>query len=86
MIRHRIDRPEGMSDEDWAAARRKAMQVLDEVTPVRSGRLRSGWNSVLTPEFMLLVNETPYAEFVNDGTPRMSPRDMTGQVHQALGF
>ena len=68
------------------AQRRKLLQrLLREVkaaTPVKTGQLRDGWYL----DGDILRNDVPYAEYVNDGTPKMAPRDMTGRALAALGM
>lgn len=80
MIDLPLERPEGMSDQDWNAYLQRALKLIKSFTPVRTGRLRDGW----TIGDLGLQNDVPYAEFVNDGTPRMSARDMTGRTLGAL--
>lgn len=80
MISLDLQRPPNISDAQW---RKMLMQVLAQAkaaTPVRTGRLKAGWQLLGDA----LVNEVPYAEFVNDGTPRMAPRNMTGRALSAL--
>lgn len=81
MFEFPLDRPEGMSDKQWAAYVKRAVAFIKSVTPVRTGRLQAGWKlSDLGGEQAMITNDVPYAGYVNDGTPRMAPRDMTGQT------
>ena len=72
--------PQGVSPEAWARHLQLILRRAKQVTPVRTGRLQAGWyldgNS--------LRNDVPYAEFVNDGTPRLEPRRMTQQAMKLL--
>jgi len=55
----------------------------EELTPVNSGRLKKGY--VLTPSTALgqtveVINEVPYAGFIEFGTENIQPRAMVGQA------
>jgi len=53
-----------------------AMKILKGNTPVRTGKLRSGW-SVTSKGFGLeYSNQTPYAIYVEMGTKHFAPRAM----------
>ena len=80
MILLDLVRPEGMTDVGWKAAKKKAMAAAKDVTPVKTGRLKAAWRLVGDK----LVNDTPYGGYVNDGTPRMAARNMTGVALSAL--
>ena len=81
MINLDFPRPKGMTDAQWAEYSKKMISVLRSVTPVKTGRLRAGWElTELFPHEATITNSVPYAEYVNDGTPRMGPRNMTGKA------
>ena len=80
MILLDLVKPEGMSDVAWKSAKKKAIAAAKAATPVRTGRLKAGWRLIGDQ----LVNDMPYGGYVNDGTPRMAARDMTGVALSAL--
>lgn len=45
-------------------------------TPVITGRLRDGWQLKTTNTSFTVSNAVPYADFVENGTPKMAPRGM----------
>jgi hypothetical protein len=81
MFEFPIERPEGLTDEQWYALANRALSYIKSVTPVKTGKLRKGWQlGDLGPDGFTLQNDVDYAPYVNDGTDRMAPRDMTGQT------
>lgn len=60
--------------------RAKLLADLKAVTPVRSGRLSSGWSVKLAGNGLEVSNQTPYATYVEMGTKRMPGRHMLGQT------
>ena len=85
MFEFPLTRPEGLTDRQWQAYVRRALQLIKSFTPVRTGRLQAGWQlGDLGGDKATIINDVPYAPYVNDGTPRMAPRDMTGQTLGAL--
>ena len=70
----------GLEPTQWRAAADAMMAYLKSETPVRTGRLQAGWRMNFGGSSVSFVNDTPYAEYVNDGTPRMYPRNMTGKL------
>lgn len=86
---YQLARPEGLTDLQWARYKKKAMKTLADLTPIgRTGNLEAGWREGNeTPEGVTIYNIMPYAGYVNDGTPRMAPRNMTGRMQQRMdGF
>lgn len=78
-------KPTNVSDSIWRYLVGQGLSTLQRVTPVRTGRLKDGWYiKSLMPDGVEFANDTPYAEYVNDGTPRMAPRDMTGRATAAM--
>lgn len=45
-------------------------------TPVRTGALQAGWETVPTDVGFQLTNDMDYAIYVEAGTPHMAPRGM----------
>ncbi len=43
-------------------------------TPVRTGRLRDGWDFKVNDAVLEISNDVPYAVYVEYGTPFMAPR------------
>ncbi len=85
MVDFEFERPEGMSDQEWQVLAQKALKLLRQYTPVRTGKLRDGWTlASLTPDQLVITNPVEYAEYVNNGTPRMGARNMTGLTLDAL--
>jgi Bacteriophage HK97-gp10, putative tail-component len=70
----------GLDPVQWNNACNAMLAYLKSETPVRTGVLRDGWKMNMGSSVVSFVNNTPYAEWVNDGTPRMAPRDMTGKL------
>jgi hypothetical protein len=84
MVEYELTRPDGLTDYRWQQYIKRAMKTLRALTPVRTGDLQAGWDiGDETPNGVMFVNEVPYAQFVNDGTPRMGAVNMTGRM-QAL--
>lgn len=79
-------KPANISPTIWRYLVGQGLSTLQRVTPVgRTGNLRNGWYiKNLMPEGVEFANDVPYAEYVNDGTPRMAPRDMSGRATAAL--
>ena len=62
--------------------------VAERVTPVDTGELARGWDVTLAKRDGMHVrggirNDVEYAGYVNDGTIRMAPRNMSGQAVDA---
>lgn len=56
-----------------------ADEFLDRVarrTPVRTGRLKAGWDVEVSTDEITVENNVPYAGFVEDGTEFMSGAHM----------
>lgn len=52
---------------------------VKEFTPVRTGELKAGYYTEPAEQLgddAYLFNDTPYHDYVNDGTPMMAPRNM----------
>lgn len=75
----RIENP-GLSPEQWQAAVNDMLDFVQSVTPVKTGRLQAGWRVNTSGDAATFYNDTPYAEYVNDGTPRMDAHEMTTQL------
>ena len=85
MIDFPLERPAGLSDDEWEHYVHHALSLLMGYTPVRTGRLRAGWNIAhLDGDSAMITNDVPYAGFVDAGTPHMYPRDMTGHTLREL--
>ena len=74
-------RPAGLTDRQWFQMKLRALSAAMNATPVRTGRLKNGW----TIKGDRIENPVEYAQYVNDGTPRMAPRSMTGAALKVLG-
>jgi hypothetical protein len=86
MFDFELQRPDGMDDDTWEAYVDQALKLIKKYTPVKTGKLRNGWSLAdLNPYSAIISNDVPYAEFVNDGTPYMAARNMTGLTLAALG-
>ena len=86
MFEYELARPEGLTDVQWNSYVKRAMKTLRALTPVKTGQLRDGWAiGDQTQDGVTFVNEVPYATYVNDGTPRMAPRNMTGRMQAQMG-
>ena len=78
-------KPANISPTIWRYLVGQGLSTLQRVTPVRTGRLKDGWYiKNLMPDGVEFANDVPYAEYVNDGTPRMAARDMTGRATAAM--
>lgn len=58
---------------------RMLLEAAQDYTPVRTGRLRAGWELDEATHFgddVILRNDVEYAMWVNDGTSKMAPRMM----------
>lgn len=55
--------------------------MVQATTPVRSGRLRAGWE---TNRVDTVYNEVPYSDFVEAGTKRMRGRFMLRDSLEAI--
>ena len=64
-----------------------AMVLAEEVSPIKSGRLRAGWVVRRTDKGAVLVNETPYANYVypGKGQPPISRWPIKRDVAVAIG-
>jgi hypothetical protein len=62
--------PRRAADPHVAAVSARVVADIQAGTPVQTGRLRSGWRVVpgRVPAVRLLVNDVPYARFVEYGT------------------
>jgi len=78
-ITHTISN-QGLDAASWQAACEDMLEHLKSVTPVRTGFLQSEWRMRVSPQSVTFTDDVPYASFVNDGTPNMAPRDMTGEL------
>ena len=84
-VTFKYKRPPGMSRVQWIRLASLAMHAVKKDTPVDTGHLRASWSPVsVTQRQLILRNDAPYAEFVNDGTPHMAARDMTGKATSTL--
>ena len=52
------------------------MARVKEKTPVASGVLQGSWGFEMKAEDISIYNVAEYAEFVENGTPKMAPRGM----------
>lgn len=52
------------------------MARVKEKTPVESGELQGAWGFTMKAEDIEIYNVAEYAEFVENGTPKMAPRGM----------
>ena len=84
MISETFERPDGMSDEQWHELLQAILARAENVTPVRTGRLRDGWNIDDNGDEATLENDVPYAEYINGGTPRIRPFNMIGKAMALL--
>jgi hypothetical protein len=57
-------------------ARVFGLTLVKSKTPVRTGRLKSGWKANSSGHGIRWSNETPYGIFVEMGTRRMAARNM----------
>lgn len=48
---------------------------------VRTGRLRRSFSSAITPRKIVIINDTPYSIYHNEGTKRMAQRRFMGESH-----
>lgn len=71
-----------LEDQVLATTREKAEAIKKSAaarTPVRSGRLRAGWQVVRTgPDAFRVENDVPYAETIELGTQRRPGAHMLG--------
>lgn len=78
-------KPPGVSDSIFRYLQGQGLATLQRVTPVDTGNLQNGWYiKQLAPDMIEFANDVDYAEYVNDGTPKMAPRDMTGRAIAAF--
>jgi hypothetical protein len=81
-VKMRLVRPTGITSSEWNKVANQALKVTRSVTPVDTGRLKSSLEVTnrTSRSITVTANEkvAPYAPYVNDGTPRMAPRDFTG--------
>lgn len=80
MLRVPLQRPPGLTDEEWDAYLKEALGIIQDETPVRTGRLQAGWFLRNLGGSAELRNDVPYGKYVQNGTPRMSPNDMIGRT------
>lgn len=59
-----------------------ALNYLRDVTPVRTGRLRSGWRVSAVGSTLSVTNNVPYAGYVENGTRKMRARSMANQTNE----
>jgi hypothetical protein len=74
-----IDRLKSIKDLISEAAQNSATRIQSEAknrTPVRTGVLRSGWKVTASDNEISAINDTDYAVYVQDGTSKMSARQM----------
>lgn len=75
-------------DEPKRFMRETADQLLRDLrafTPVRTGRLRRGWQiTTVTYRRFVIENLVPYGVYVDLGTPVMAPRRFTERARQRL--
>jgi hypothetical protein len=50
------------------------------ITPKRTGLLAASWSREAINNGQLLINPIYYGVYVNDGTDKIAPRNMTGQI------
>lgn len=63
------------------------LNYLQEVTPVRTGLLRSSWSVAVVGNRIEVDNDCPYYHFVDGGTSRMAARNMTADTEpEAVDF
>lgn len=83
--------PAEIPEEDWPKFEQLILRYLqnrggEDVTPVRTGRLKRGWQVDAGPDGLTLINEVPYAVWQNDGNTRgLQGRNMTGRAQARLG-
>jgi HK97 gp10 family phage protein len=53
-------------------------------TPVITGKLLSGWRATVEGDNIVIVNEVPYAPFVEFGTHKMAPRAMVRRTLEEM--
>jgi hypothetical protein len=65
-----------------ASVASKVVAQIQAGTPVQTGRLRAGWRVVpgRVPGVQLLVNDVPYARFVEYGTRRRQANPAAGRA------
>lgn len=59
---------------------------VKEKTPVKTGRLQNAWEAEVTPDLITVSNDVPYAEFIEFGTPTISPFAMLQQTIAEAGI
>jgi hypothetical protein len=80
-----IDRPAGLTDDQWDKAALSAYDTLLAETPVATGNLLNSWSSPrVSDSTMTVTNSADYAEFVFEGTSRMAPRDAPGAAQMSI--
>lgn len=85
MFRATIERPPGLSDDQWDKAAQEAYDTLLAETPVATGHLRNSWSDPhISDSTMSATNSADYAGFVFDGTTRMAPRDAPGAAQMSV--
>lgn len=72
----------GLDPVQWNNACNAMLAYVKAETPARTGRLRDGWRVKVGATSASFVDDVPYASYVNDGTPKMAPRDMTGKLKE----
>ena len=59
---------------------KKIIPTLKRVTPVRTGKLKAGWESIIVDTTVLITNDVPYAGYVENGTRYFQGRGMIRQL------
>jgi hypothetical protein len=85
---------EKMADAEIAVKMDYATKTLRQVTPVDTGRARSGWFFIKLPRIFgkilntegFIVNNVPYIDKLNDGHSKQAPRYFIEQVLQRIGI
>ena len=81
---------ERLANNDIEAKVALATQTLKEVTPVDTGKARSGWNSYTVKEFdgtigAVIENKVPYIGRLNRGHSQQAPKFFIEQVLTTVG-
>ena len=64
--------------------RKEALNIVREATPVRTGKLKSGWGVTSKGFGLVYENATPYGIFVEMGTRHFAPRAMVQRSLPAI--
>ena len=85
-VEFKFIRPKGMTSTEWGKVTGAAYDIFAQNTPIRTGNLRDSINLNYTSRSIKgnYGKNAPYAEFVEFGTPKMAPREMTKHTVEDL--